>query len=143
MKNRKFKIAKGFTLAEAMIAMTILAVATAAVILPFAGGSAIRRDIAKRTIATRLAADLLEEIVNSDLDIVNKRTNYDGFIQWPGCITDATGALVTDPESANFIRVASCQDAFVAGEKLIWATAYIYEDGAGTEFIKLSTLIGP
>ena len=140
MKNRKFKIAKGFTLAESMIAMTILAVATAAVILPFAGGSAIRNDIAKRTIAARLAADLLEEITNSDLDVDVIIVNYNGFCQWPGGITDATGAIVTNPESANFFRIASCQPAFVAGEKLIWATVYIYEDG--TEFLKLSTLIG-
>ena len=138
MKNGKFKIAKGFTLAESMIAMTILAVATAGVILPFAGGSAIRSDIAKRTVAARLAADLLEEITNSDFD--NIIEDYDGDWQGPGGITDATGALVTDPESANFYRISSCQDAFVAGEKLVWATVYIYENGA--EFLKLSTLIG-
>ena len=138
MKNRKFKIAKGFTLAESMIAMTILAVATAGVILPFAGGSAIRSDIAKRTVAARLAADLLEEITNSDFeDII---INYDGFFQGPGGITDASGAVVTNPESANFYRVSSCQPAVVAGENLVWATVYIYENG--TEVLKLSTLIG-
>ena len=138
MNSRKFKIAKGFTLAESMIAMTILAVATAGVILPFAGGSAIRSDIAKRTVAARLAADLLEEITNSDFD--NIIMNYDGFFQSPGGITDAAGAVVTNPESANFYRVASCQPAVVAGEDLVWATVYIYENGA--EFLKLSTLIG-
>ena len=144
MKNRKFKIyapgiAKGFTLAESMIAMTVLAVATAGVILPFAGGSAIHSDSAKRTIAARLAGDLLEEITNSDFN--NIIINYDGFFQGPGGITDANGAVITDPDIANFSRVASCQPATVAGVNLIWVTVYIYENG--TEFLKLSTLMGP
>ncbi len=138
MKNREFKIAKGFTLAESMIAMTILAVATAGVILPFAGGSAIHSDTAKRTIAARLAADLLEEITNSDFGNIIANYNY---IESPGSIKDATGAPITNPDAANFAREAVCQAAsVVGGAPLIWATVYIYEDGY--EFLRLSALIG-
>jgi len=138
MNNRKFKIAKGFTLAESMIAMTILAVATAGVILPFSGGSAIHSDSAKRTIAVRLASDMLEEINNSDFDDII--ANYDGHFQWPGTITDATGAVITNPDAANLSRTVFCNPATVAGVPLIWATVYIHE--GGYELLRLNMLIG-
>ncbi|MHC5062266.1 MAG: type IV pilus modification PilV family protein, partial [Planctomycetota bacterium] len=52
---------KGFTLAEAMIAMVLLAFAASAVSMPFVAGAAVRQEGARRTLAAKLANDRLEQ----------------------------------------------------------------------------------
>ena len=137
-KNRK-----AFTLAEAMIAMVILAVATSAVILPFSTAGALTQEGAKRTLAASLAADLLEEIQNAfvTMDPFWFSVFYDGVPQSAGMVTDANGQVFTDPVYSKFARLSTCSDASVGGESLIWTTVYIYYNDI--EIFQAGTLIGP
>lgn len=130
---------KGFTLAEAMIAMVILAVATSAVILPFSTAGALAQEGAKRTLAATLAADLLEEIQSTDYSLIT--LFYDNYFEPAGTVRDANWQVFTDPVYARFARVSTCSEADVGGESLIWATVYIYYNN--TEIFQISTLIGP
>jgi len=128
---------KGFTLAEALIAMVILAMAASGAILPFSSGAAAQAEGARRTLAAKLAADRLEEMINSDFDDL---WLYEADPQFEGFITDGNGALFTDPAYAKFMRIVTCTPAKVGDVDLIWATVAIWYDG--DKMLQLSTLIG-
>ncbi|MBN1816616.1 MAG: prepilin-type N-terminal cleavage/methylation domain-containing protein [Sedimentisphaerales bacterium] len=64
MKSRRNN--KAFTLIEAMIAVSILAAAAAGILLPFAAGASVQMEGARRTLAAKLASDLLEEIIATE-----------------------------------------------------------------------------
>ena len=134
-KNRK-----AFTLAEAMIAMVILAVATLAVILPFSAGAAMHTEGAKRTLAAKLAGDMLENIRNTDFDQI-LAAGYGNFPEPPGTVMDANWQAFSDPVYQRFSRVTTCSTAQVGGEPLIWATVTVNFDDI--EVAAVSTLIGP
>jgi prepilin-type N-terminal cleavage/methylation domain-containing protein len=130
---------KGFTLAEAMIAMVILAMAASGAILPFSSGAAVQAEGARRTLAAKLAADRLEEMINSDFDMLIP--NYEGDYQPEGFITDGNGTFFTDPAYGKFVRYSNCTPAKVGDVDLIWATVAIRY--GGDKMLELSTLIGP
>ena len=132
-KNRK-----AFSLAEAMIAMVILAVATSAVILPFSAGAAAHTEGAKRTLAAKLAADKLEEIQNADFAWI---ILYDNDFQPAGMVRDANGQIFTDPVYSKFARISTCSLVSLGGEDLWWVTVEIRYDSL--EVLRMSTLIGP
>lgn len=122
-----------------MIAMVILAVATSAVILPFSTAGALAQEGAKRTLAATLAADLLEEIKNTDYSLIT--LFYDNYFEPAGTVRDANWQVFGDPVYQRFARLSTCSAADVGGESLIWATVYIYYNDI--EIFQISTLIGP
>ena len=98
---------KGFSLAEAMMATVVLGIAAAGVLLPFVSGARVQAEGMRRTLAAKLASDLMEEIVNTPFDqIISK---YDGYVEPQGQIRDTSGALFSDsdPAYANFSRGAN------------------------------------
>ena len=124
---------RGFTLAEAMMAVVVLGIASASVLLPFVSGAAVRAEGINRTLAARLASDLMEEIVNTPFDqIVN---NYDGYSEPQGQVKDANGVVFVDPNYTRFSRDVSCQYLYVPQEsgtedpKYIRVTVQMYYDG--------------
>ena len=125
-------------MAEALIAMVILAMAASGAILPFSTGAAAQAEGARRTLAAKLAGDRLEEMINSDFAML--LWDYEGAYQPEGFITDGNGAFFTDPAYAKFARNSTCLPASVGNVDLMWSTVYIYYDG--TEMLQLSTLIG-
>ena len=129
---------EGFTLAEALIAMVILAMAASGAILPFSSGAAVQAEGARRTLAAKLAADRLEEMINSDFDML--LWDFNG-VESEGFITDGNGVLFADPAYAKFARASFCEFAKVGDVDLRWATVAIWYDGT-TEMLRLSTLIG-
>ena len=129
---------KGFTLAEAMIAVVLLAFAASAVSMPFVAGAASRAEGARRTLAAKLAQDLLEEIVNTDFDQIV--VNYDGHYEHNGMVENANGEFFTDQVYADFRRIVGCTPATVSGVDLIWITVYIYRND--DLMLSLSTLVG-
>ena len=122
-----------------MIAMVILAIATSAVILPFSTAGALAQESAKRTLAASLAADLLEEIQNTNYGLITMF--YDNYFEPAGTVRDANGQVFTDPVYSKFARLSTCSDASVGGESLIWTTVYIYYNDI--EIFQAGTLIGP
>ena len=96
---------KGFTLAEAMIAVTLLAFAASAVTMPFVAGAASRAEGARRTLAAKLVADRLEQITNTDYDQIFWM--YEGWYEFPGLLEDGNGGFLAeadDPTYSDFTR---------------------------------------
>jgi prepilin-type N-terminal cleavage/methylation domain-containing protein len=104
---------RGFTLTEAMIAMVILGIAAAGVLLPFTGGARARAEGMHRTLAAKLAGDLMEEIIRTDFDQIV--TKYGTYTELQGHIISNfdTEEEFTDPMYANFSRNASCTYVYV------------------------------
>ena len=133
---------KGFTLAEAMIATVILGIAAAGVLMPFTSGLQVRAEGRRRTLAAKLAADLMEEIIN-----IPSGQIVDGYerVELQGQVKDATGAIFTDLNYANFSRDVSCeyvyvpQESGVAEANFILVTVRVYY--SGREIVSLRRLI--
>jgi len=104
----------GFTLAEAMMAMVVLSIAAAGVLLPFSSGAAVRAEGLYRTLAARLAGDLIEQIVNKPFDQIV--TAYNGYSEPKGQVKNAGGNVFTDSNYAGFSRSASCEYVYVPQE---------------------------
>lgn len=143
--SRKTK-EKGFTLAEAMIATVVLAIAAAGALVPFVAGASVRAEGQRRTLAAKLAGDLMEQIV-SDPNVAR----WDPYSEEQGEIKDMTGVAFTDPVYANYSRTADCNEVYVSQEEgyaepagadapiFIWAKVKVYY--RGTEIASVSRLI--
>jgi type II secretory pathway pseudopilin PulG len=100
----------GFTLVEATLAMVILAMAAAGVLLPFADGASVQAEGLHESLAAGLADDLLERVITTPfLDIVDQYN----YTEPQGQVTDAGGAVFTDPIYANYGRDVSCSYVYV------------------------------
>jgi prepilin-type N-terminal cleavage/methylation domain-containing protein len=98
----------GFTLAEAMIAMVLLGLAAAGVLLPFSQGAEVQAEGTRMTLGAQLADGLLERIVATPASQIV--ATWNGHTEAPGHVTDAGGAVFTDPLYANFSRQVTCYD---------------------------------
>lgn len=124
----------GFSLAEAMMATVVLGIAAAGILLPFTSGAKVRAEGMHRTLAAKLAGDLMEEIVRTPFgEIV---TGYDGYAEPKGQVKDAGGTVFTDSNYANFSRDVSCEYVYVpqeGGDKeagFIRAAVRVYYNGS-------------
>lgn len=139
----KFKNQNGFTLAEAMIATVILGIAAAGILLPFTSGSAVRAEGMHRTLGAKLAADLMEKIVNTPFSQIV--AGYNGYSESKGQVKDSAGAVFTDLNYANFSRSVTCENVWMPPQVgnlptvFIRVTVRVYY--SGTELVKLTRLV--
>ena len=96
------------------MAVTVLGIAAAGVLLPFAGGARVRAEGAHKTLGVKLASDLMEEIVNTPFDQIIAL--YDGYSEPQGQVKDAAGEVFADSNYANFGRDVSCEYVYVPQE---------------------------
>jgi prepilin-type N-terminal cleavage/methylation domain-containing protein len=75
-RNRK---QRGFTLMEAMMAVFILAVAASGISMAFAAAGTVQVEAQRRILASRLAADKIEEMVADGYGYVKTKYVYVGF----------------------------------------------------------------
>ena len=135
---------KGFSLAEAMMATVVLSIAAAGVLLPFTSGASVRAEGNRRTLASMLAADLVEQIIRTDFD--QMITNYDGYAEAQGAVKDAGGVEFTDSRYADFSRSASCEYVYMpeesgaASPRFILITVSVYY--SGKEIVRAKRLVG-
>lgn len=138
------------------MATVVLSIAAAGVLLPFTSGEAVRVEGARRTLAAKLAGDLIEEILTkpfhepddssydynpgpdpgeaafADFDNID---DFHGYVESQGQVRDADGAVFTDSNYANFSRVASCeyvympQESGAANPQFILITVRVYYSG--------------
>jgi prepilin-type N-terminal cleavage/methylation domain-containing protein len=140
MRKTSCKNRNGFTLAEAMMATVVLAVAAGGVLLPFTVGMSVRTEGIHRTLAAKLAADLTEQIVNTPFDQII--TSFDGYTELEGQVKDAAGTVFTDDIYSLFSRDASCtyvpvpQESGSGESKYILTTVRVYYNGAELAVIK-------
>ncbi len=131
-KNRK-----GFSLAEAMMATVVLSIAAAGVLLPFVSGTAVQAEGAHRTLAAKLASDLMEQFINTPFEELV--ADGGGYVDEPqGQIKNSNGVLFSNPAYANFSRGASYE--YDAGQPFfIIVTVWVKYNG--NEIVSLSRLI--
>ena len=90
------------------MATVLLGIAAAGVLLPFTTGAEVRAEGTRRTLAAKLAGDLMEEFINTSFEELVD--DGGGYVNEPqGQIKDANGAVFTDSNYANFSRGASCE----------------------------------
>jgi len=112
--NYELQKYKGFSLAEAMMATVVLGIAAAGVLLPFTTGATVRSEGYHRTLAAKLAADLMEEIIKTPAaEIIS---TYDGYAEPQGQVKDVSGAVFTDSNYANFSRDVTCEYVYMPQE---------------------------
>lgn len=121
------------------MATVVLAIAAAGVLLPFTSGARLRAQGMRRTLASKLAGDLMEQFINTPFeDIV---ADGGGYVNEPqGQIRDASGALFSDsdPAYANFSRGANYR--YDASQPFfIIVTVWLKYNG--NEVVSLSRLI--
>ena len=147
MRDTRYE--NGFSLAEALIAVVILGIAAAGVLLPFSGGAAVQAEGARRTLAGKLAHDLLEEIINTPFDEIV--AGYDGYAEAEGQVKqvpvkNGDGTVFSSAVYSHFSRDASCQYVYVPQQDgtgqpvFILATVRAYY--RGREIARLSRLLG-
>jgi len=107
-------IYRGFTLAEAMMAIVVLGIAAAGLLLPFSSGTQLRYEGMRRTLGARLASHLMEQIVHTPFDQI--MDDYDGFAESEGQVRDAAGETFSDLHYAKFSREANCSYVYVPQE---------------------------
>jgi len=137
MNKTSCKNRKAFSLAEAMMATVVLGIAAAGVLLPFVSGAAVQAEGAHRTLAAKLASDLMEKFINTPFEELV--ADGGGYVDEPqGQIKDAGGTLFADPAYANFSRGASYE--YDAGQPFfIIVTVWVKYNG--NEIVSLSRLI--
>lgn len=123
----------GYTLAEALITVVVLGIAGAGVLLPFTSGASVQAEGMRRTLAARLASDLMEEIIAQPFDQIV--TRYNGYSEPQGQVKDAAGVVFTNPLYAKVSRNATCvyvylpQETATVPPKFIRVTVRVYYNG--------------
>lgn len=123
MVRVKNKNRRGFSLAEAMMATVILAIAAAGVLLPFSSGVSVRTEGVHRTLASKLATDLMAKIVNTSYDQVIP--DYNGYTESQGQIRNSSGVIFTDSNYSHFSRDVICEHVYMPQESGLAETNFI------------------
>jgi len=139
--NRKRRHS-GFTLLEATIAMVLLVIASAGVLLPFAGAANEQAEGARQTTAANLASELMEKIVACDGDWNEPPESAGNYVagKLDGNLRDAAGQKYTSAAYRGFSRYATCEPVLVASVELKKVTVVVCYDGA--EIVRMTTLVG-
>ena len=135
----------GFTLAEAMMAVVVLGIAAASVLIPFISGAAVRAEGVNRTLAARLASDLMEQILQLPFHDPDDETSYSlgpesgdfdniddyhGYTELQGQVKDVNGTVFDDSNYAMFSRNVTCEYVYVPPQPA-------ESDPAKCEFIRI------
>jgi prepilin-type N-terminal cleavage/methylation domain-containing protein len=133
---------RGFTLAEATLAMVLLSIAAAGILLPFASGASVQAEGLHRTLGAVLANSLIEQIAATAFDSIVGTYNY---TESEGQIKDAADATMTDPMYANFSREVSCQYVYVPQQDTVTAPNFVLATVQvryrGQDIVRISRLI--
>jgi prepilin-type N-terminal cleavage/methylation domain-containing protein len=140
----KCKLVRGFTLVEAMIALVILTIAAAGLLLPFASSATVQQQGCSQTLATKLASDLVEQIIDANFSQIV--STYNGYAEAKGQIKNAARAVFTDPMYANLSRQATCAYVYMPQQQsmgtpnFIKITVQVYQNDIKlAEIVRLKT----
>ncbi len=142
MKKRLNK-RKGFTVAEALIAMVLLGLAASGMLIPFASGTSLQIEGGRKTLASKLASDLMEEVIQTDFDEIID--TYDEYSEEKGQAKNRWGELFDSDIYDEFSRTVSCQEVYMLQQEgtdaanIIKVTVVVSYDGR--EMVSLSRLV--
>ena len=129
-----------FTLIEALMAMVILSIAISGLLLPFASSTTVQQQGCSQMLATKLACDLIEQIINTDFNQIV--STYNGYTEAKGQIKNAAGAVFSDPMYADLSRQATCEYVYMLQQQssgtqnFIKITVKVYQNG-----VKLAEIV--
>jgi prepilin-type N-terminal cleavage/methylation domain-containing protein len=131
---------KGFTLAEALMALVILSIAAIGIVQPFSAGAAVQLEGWHRSLTAKLSSDLLEQIVNTEYDQIT--AEWTDYSEAKGQVKDSLGNVFTDPSYADYSRdVTLQQTAALSNIEHQWVTVRVYRNGI--QMAQLSSLVVP
>ena len=138
MKRLHAQTFGGFTLLEALLAAVVLAMAVAAITVPFTAGARNEQADARRTLAVAFAQEIMEEILaqpfedddpqfarnlgpelgETDRCFFDNIDDYHGYEESAGGIADIAGWFVNDPAAVGLSRRVTAQYVYVSGQDL-------------------------
>jgi len=125
------------------MALTILSVAATGVLIPFSNAASVYAEGMRRTLASKLASDLMEEICATNYDSIID--TWGGYTEDEGRITMADSGVEFNGDAYKyFSRYAKCATARLgSGTEStvlgIWVTVAV--NYHGMEITRLSTLV--
>lgn len=126
-------LVRGFTLVEALLAAVILAMAIAAITMPFTAGAQHELEAARRTLGVTLAQEMMEEVLSKPFYDPNGESlcgpeagetragfdnidDYDGYSEADGQIRSFDGSALGGPAVAGLTRHATAKYVYVSGQ---------------------------
>jgi MSHA pilin protein MshD len=142
MRTGHGKLSHGFTLLESLLAAVVLAMAVAAITMPFAAGAQNARTDATRSLAVCLAEEMMEEILlkpfydpagvstpgpeaGETRATFNCIDDYDGYYEGPGNIASFDGVKLNTPESQGMSRQVTASYVYVSGQSTALPASFI------------------
>ena len=141
MPRFRRKLSRAFTLLEALLAASVLAITVMAITMPFTAGMRTQAAEARQTVAVSLAEELMEEVLQKPFEEpddgdeapedgadfgpdVGESTrsdysaidDYHGYVESAGAIQDPEGELMDDPASAGLSRHVTVTYVYVSGQ---------------------------
>jgi hypothetical protein len=155
--RKEHKRQTGFSLAEAMLATVILAIAAAGVLIPFSSAASVQAEGNRRTLGVKLASDLMEEIISTPYDrasdtLYDNRpekivANYNwceekGQVKKAGSSSDvfSGGIYPALSRDVTCVYYPPGAESDTARAKFVLATVRVFYNGK--EIASLSRLIG-
>lgn len=126
----------GFTLAESLLAVTLLAVGVVAITMPFTAGAQNEQDDVRRTLGAALAQEMMEEILakpfndpdgpsapgpetgESSRAAFDNIDDYHSYDEPAGSVTDAYGSALSEKGATGLSRHVSVVYVYVAGQDI-------------------------
>ncbi len=133
----------GFTLIEALLAASLLAIGAAAIIVPFATGAGNELVESRRILALNLAKEMTEEVISlpfrdpdgessagpefgeSSRDLFDNVDDYDGYTEPAGTITNLDGVLIDGPAAQGLSRHVTARYVHLSGQDIYQEPTFI------------------
>ena len=125
------------------MATMLLSIVAAGVLIPYTTGATVQVEGTRRTLASKLASDLMEKILMTPFD--SMAADYGSYTEAEGQVKDMSGVVFSGLAYSNFSREASCVYVYVPQEsgslesKFILAEVGVYYNGE--ELVSLKRLI--
>ena len=125
------------------MAMVVLSVAATGVLIPYSSAASVHAAGMRKTLASKIASDLMEEICATDYDsIIGTWNNYAetmGQVKMTGGVGNLTGdayQYFSRSASCSTASIGSGSDSTTLGVWVIVSVSY-----HGNEIVSLSTLV--
>ncbi|MFP4105657.1 MAG: hypothetical protein ACLFVU_06130 [Phycisphaerae bacterium] len=165
MKRLLKKHSTAFTLMEALLASSILAMAITAITMPFSAGAQNEQANARNTLAAALAQEMMEEVLSKpfadpddedarelgpESDEVGRSSydnmdDYHGYVEPEGMVKDMQGQAIDSPAATGLSRRVSVSYVYVSGQSSDQEPTFVRVEVqvfyCGTETIKLTRLV--
>jgi Tfp pilus assembly protein PilV len=123
VRTKHGSLRSGFTLAEALLAVVLLGVAASSVLLPFTTGTIVRKEGARRTLASNLAAEQMEKVTRTSFSQIIPTWN--NTTENAGQLKDAQGNILTGSVYASFSRTTTCSSVWVSQQADVLSSSLI------------------